>query len=459
MEIRVLRYFLTVVREESITKASEVLHITQPTLSRQLAQMEEDIGVKLFDRGTRKIKLTNEGILLRRRAEEILQLVDKTEKELVEQEEQVEGKISIGCGEIAAVQFLPKIIESFRQKYPRVTFDIFTATADLVKEQMDKEYFKILIEKYLDGNASTAEVKELCEWIKNNDSLDRWIMQAIERSDSHLDEEVYERLYTRIKENIESREKKSHRRFSFVPMLRWAAVVCLPIIAALAVYELGLDSKVDTLPLVVTAESGERAKVQLPDGTKVNINSASQISYPHDFNGKKRIVELDGEAYFEVTPDKERPFVVKAAGLEITVLGTAFDVCAYKDDSEVSVVLLTGKVDVASESDRYVMQPDEKLVYDRNTGTMQVGKVYSKEYVEWTDGNLRFENESLENIVKVLSRVYNVKIVFDSAFPEGQYFFTGSIGSGGITNALDILSMTSSLHYEVRDSVIVLHKK
>ena len=315
---------------------------------------------------------------------------------------------------------------------------------------MDKEYFKILIEKYLDGNASTAEVRELCEWIKNNDSLDRWIMQAIERSDSHLDEEVYERLYTRIKENIESREKKSHRRFSFV---------CLPIIAALAVYELGLDSKVDTLPLVVTAESGERAKVQLPDGTKVNINSASQISYPHDFNGEKRIVELDGEAYFEVTPDKERPFVVKAAGLEITVLGTAFDVCAYKDDSEVSVVLLTGKVDVASESDRYVMQPDEKLVYDRNTGTMQVGKVYSKEYVEWTDGNLRFENESLENIVKVLSRVYNVKIVFDSAFPEGQYFFTGSIGSGGITNALDILSMTSSLHYEVRDSVIVLHKK
>ena len=107
MEIRVLRYFLTVVREESITKASEVLHITQPTLSRQLAQMEEDIGVKLFDRGTRKIKLTNEGILLRRRAEEILQLVDKTEKELVEQEEQVEGKISIGCGEIAAVQLLP----------------------------------------------------------------------------------------------------------------------------------------------------------------------------------------------------------------------------------------------------------------------------------------------------------------------------------------------------------------
>lgn len=138
MEIRVLRYFLTVVREESITKASEVLHITQPTLSRQLSQMEEDVGVKLFERGPRKITLTNEGILLRRRAEEILQLVDKTEKELVEQEEQVEGKISIGCGEIASVQLLPELFQIFREKYPRVSFDIFTATADLVKEQMDK---------------------------------------------------------------------------------------------------------------------------------------------------------------------------------------------------------------------------------------------------------------------------------------------------------------------------------
>lgn len=138
MEIRVLKYFLTVVREESITKASEVLHITQPTLSRQLAGLEEEIGVRLFERGSRKIKLTNEGILLRRRAEEILQLVDKTEKELIQQDEQVEGKISIGCGEMAAVQVLAEIIRSFTEKHPYVTFDLLTATADVVKEQMDK---------------------------------------------------------------------------------------------------------------------------------------------------------------------------------------------------------------------------------------------------------------------------------------------------------------------------------
>lgn len=138
MEIRVLRYFLTVVREGGINRAAEVLHITQPTLSRQLAQLEEEVGVKLFHRGARKITLTNEGILLRRRAEEILSLVDRTERELIEQEELVEGRIVIGGGELAAMQVLPEIIEEFHKKYPLVTFDIFTGNADLVKEQMEK---------------------------------------------------------------------------------------------------------------------------------------------------------------------------------------------------------------------------------------------------------------------------------------------------------------------------------
>lgn len=138
MELRVLKYFLTVAREEGINRAAEVLHITQPTLSRQLSQLEDEVGVKLFNRGSRKITLTNEGILLRRRAEEILSLVDRTERELIEQEELVEGRIEIGCGELAAVEILPDIIESFHEMYPLVRFDLFTGNADLVKEQMEK---------------------------------------------------------------------------------------------------------------------------------------------------------------------------------------------------------------------------------------------------------------------------------------------------------------------------------
>lgn len=138
MEIRVLRYFLTVVHEGGINRAAEILHITQPTLSRQISQLEESVGVKLFHRGARKITLTNEGMLLKRRAEEILSLVDKTERELMEQEERIDGKIVIGCGELAAIQLLPKVFHAFSKKYPLVTYDLFTANADLVKEQMEK---------------------------------------------------------------------------------------------------------------------------------------------------------------------------------------------------------------------------------------------------------------------------------------------------------------------------------
>lgn len=167
MEIRVLRYFLTVVREEGINRAAEVLHITQPTLSRQLAQLEEEVGVKLFHRGSRKITLTSEGILLRRRAEEILALVDRTEQELIQQDEQVEGRIVIGGGELAAMQELPEIIASFREKYPLVTFDLLTGSADMVKEQMEKGLIDIgvLLEPIDIEKFDFIRLKEKERWV------------------------------------------------------------------------------------------------------------------------------------------------------------------------------------------------------------------------------------------------------------------------------------------------------
>ena len=137
MDIRILKYFLTVAREESITRAAEVLHITQPTLSRQLTQLEEEVGSKLFIRGTRKIVLTGEGMLLCRRAREIADLVDKTEMELAASQQLVEGCVSIGSGELGGVGRLAGLIDSFREKYPMVTYDLFTATADQVKERME----------------------------------------------------------------------------------------------------------------------------------------------------------------------------------------------------------------------------------------------------------------------------------------------------------------------------------
>lgn len=137
MEIRVLRYFVTVAREGNISRAAEALHITQPTLSRQIAQLEDELGVALFNRSAHRLSLTNEGQLLHRRAQEILALVDKAEAELGTVDEFVTGHIAITCGEIEAVWLLAEMIEAFKEKYPQITYSIYTCNADSSKERID----------------------------------------------------------------------------------------------------------------------------------------------------------------------------------------------------------------------------------------------------------------------------------------------------------------------------------
>lgn len=138
MEIRVLTYFLTVAREENITRAAEVLHITQPTLSRQLVQLEQELGVKLFERGKSKITLTDEGVLLRRRSEEIVDLTDKTEKEFIEQNNIMGGEIFIGSGETNNMHIMADLIKKFSEEYPNVKYNFHSGNADDIKERINK---------------------------------------------------------------------------------------------------------------------------------------------------------------------------------------------------------------------------------------------------------------------------------------------------------------------------------
>lgn len=137
MELRVLRYFLAVAREENITKAAAFLRLTQPTLSRQLMQMEEELGVRLFQRGRHRIVLTNEGRLLRRRAQELVDLADKTARELSDSGKELIGEISIGAGESLGMNFLSQAIRLFQERYPKVVFHVLSASADAVKERLD----------------------------------------------------------------------------------------------------------------------------------------------------------------------------------------------------------------------------------------------------------------------------------------------------------------------------------
>ncbi len=138
MELRVLNYFLTAAREENITRAAELLHITQPTLSRQLQQLERELGVKLFHRGKHSICLTPEGLLFRRRAQEIAALAEKAKEELSPAEEELTGRISIGCGELLSVEELSGLISAFQREHPLVRFHLHSDYNDDTKEKIEQ---------------------------------------------------------------------------------------------------------------------------------------------------------------------------------------------------------------------------------------------------------------------------------------------------------------------------------
>lgn len=148
MEFRVLRYFLAVAREQSISGAAESLHLSQPTLSRQLRDMEKELGKQLIIRGNRKITLTEEGMLLRKRAEEIMNLVQRTENEIMLSDETVSGDIFIGTGETDGIRLITRAAKELQKDYPEIHYHIASGDAIDVIERIDKGLldFGILLE-------------------------------------------------------------------------------------------------------------------------------------------------------------------------------------------------------------------------------------------------------------------------------------------------------------------------
>ncbi len=138
MELRVLNYFLAIAREENFTRAAEQLHITQPTLSRQIADLEQELGVKLFTRSNHNIVLTEDGMILKRRAQEILSLADKTKRDFLHKDENLEGVISIGSGEFLSTRYLTDCIAEFRKKYPLVRYEFYSGNASNVRDYIER---------------------------------------------------------------------------------------------------------------------------------------------------------------------------------------------------------------------------------------------------------------------------------------------------------------------------------
>lgn len=138
MELRVLRYFLTMVTEGNITRAADILHVTQPTLSRQLLELERELGTTLLIRGKRSLTLTDDGLLFKQQAEEIVALADKAERTFLNKADTVSGMISLGATEAVGGHMLAKYMKKFLEEYPKVQFDLYNEMADHIKEKIEK---------------------------------------------------------------------------------------------------------------------------------------------------------------------------------------------------------------------------------------------------------------------------------------------------------------------------------
>lgn len=143
MELRVLNYFLAIAREENITKASQTLHVSQPALSRQMMQLEEELGVKLFTRSNHNIVLTEDGLLLKRRAQELLSLADKTKRDFINKDAELSGEVTIGSGEFRSTTELAKIMVAFQKKHPLVQFRIYSGNADNIQDYIGRGHLDL----------------------------------------------------------------------------------------------------------------------------------------------------------------------------------------------------------------------------------------------------------------------------------------------------------------------------
>lgn len=170
------------------------------------------------------------------------------------------------------------------------------------------------------------------------------------------------------------------------------------------------DSKV--IMNAVQTLTGMEYKLTLADGTKVYLNAETRLRFPTKFNGDQRVVELDGEAYFEVSPDAEHPFIVEAGSVKVSVLGTSFNVRSYDDENDIATTLVSGKVAVWNGTNRQEMVPGEQAVYERKTGEMEIRQVDVALYTAWHSGKFIFRNETLEEMMSYLSRWYGFQYRF-----------------------------------------------
>jgi ferric-dicitrate binding protein FerR (iron transport regulator) len=204
----------------------------------------------------------------------------------------------------------------------------------------------------------------------------------------------------------------------------------------------------------MTTPRGRQFRVVLPDGSCVWLNAASTLRYPTAFTGDRRTVELSGEAYFEITKDERKPFIVTARGMRVQVLGTAFNLMAYPDETAVNTTLVTGAVRVVTDKSSLVLDPDQQACLP-DSGRFTVSKPNLKEVLAWKDGRFRFDGAKITAIMRQIARWYDVDIEYSGEIPSNE--FNGSISRAEYARKiLDALERTGNVHFSLEGRKIIV---
>lgn len=279
-----------------------------------------------------------------------------------------------------------------------------------------------------------ANHSDIADWIsETEENKEEYIryknLWGIMQNGSDLSEaKVQEALST-----VRKKQKRQRQSVWYLNMMKYAAIV---VIAVLGGYFIGVhDFNHEVVMTEIAVPNGNRSSIKLPDGTKAWINNGTKLLYPEKFKGKNRVVELEGEGFFEVAHDKKRPFIVKIGENRIKVLGTEFAVVAYPNDRFIKAELVSGQIqfdikgiDHNDEFHSYLMTPSQSLVFDKTSGEISESKITDNFYNYWLNGVYQFKDELFEELAKKIERIYNVKVSFkEEALKKRQ--FSGTLNT------------------------------
>jgi len=306
---------------------------------------------------------------------------------------------------------------------------------------LDKRAFQELLDKYLNGTATAQEI----EWIEQN--TDRFISQDTRQvftSDEER-EQVRRQLYQRIA--IEA--AKPGRGW-------WKAAASI-----LLLLGLGLGFWLVRAPLTgpemleIATGDGQRKTIQLSDGSTVQLNAHSTLSYPAAFEENERVVKLSGEAFFSVAKDEKRPFVVDAGGIQTTVLGTEFNVTAYPEDGETTVSLVHGAVRAEGSDSSLVLEPGEQARFELQNGRVEVATFDPLSVTAWRSGSLVFNRTSFAQLARTMKRQFGLEVRFAESSMT-QYTISGRFDDPQPATVLASVTAAKGLDYKTISGNAVL---